>query len=117
MSRQSTMFSNSKVMVSELGHTMLVLFMSRFMNIYHGKPWTCMVLPLLVQALVQPNLKVNDMFLLKYRDKVMSQFCLYIMTELMKSEDGVIRTVKIRLRNKKAYGLKLPPLEDMEVVV
>ena len=44
MFRQSTIFSNNKVMVSEHGHTMFVLIMSRFMNSYHGKPGTCMVL-------------------------------------------------------------------------
>ena len=67
--------------------------------------------------MVQPNIKVDKKCQLKYKNKVMGHYCLYNMTEFIKSNDGVVRTVKIMLGNKKALGMKLLPCEEMEVYV
>ena len=64
---------------------------------------------------VQPNLTVDPVCLLKYKDKVKSHICVRIMTKVIKWEDGMVWIVKITFRKKKAHGLKLLPREDMEV--
>ena len=67
--------------------------------------------------MVQPNIKVDKMCQLKYKNKVMSHNYPCNVTEFNKSKDGVFRTVKIMLGNKKALGMKLLPCEEMEVDV
>ena len=64
MVRQTSMFSNNKVIVSEHGHTMLVLFMFRFMNSYHGKLRTCMVLPWTYSSPIYSFMIIDFMHLL-----------------------------------------------------
>ena len=69
MFRQSSIFSNSKVMVSEHGHTMFALFMSRFMNSHtmenHGHAWYYHGL---VQALYSITRYMDNDYIISYLD-------------------------------------------------
>ena len=56
----------------------------------------------LAVAKMQDNLKVGDICLLNYKDKVSSHFHLYIVTEAKSSKDMVVRTVQVALWNRRA---------------
>ena len=48
------------------------------------------------------NLEPGDMCQLRYKTKVSSYYRLYVVKSVTKSEDGLVRTVRIALRNRRS---------------
>ena len=65
----------------------------------------------------QVNLKVGDVCLLNYKTKVSSHCRLCIILEANPSEDGVVHTVQVALRNRRAESRRFLPREELDVGV
>ena len=63
-----------------------------------------------------PNLEVGDVCQLQYKTKVTKYYRLCIVLEVKTSEDGVVRTVTVGLRNRRG-GKRSLPQEKLEVRV
>ena len=68
-------------------------------------------------AKTQDDLKVGDICLLNYKDKVSSHFYLCIITEVKASEDAVVPTVQVALRNRRAKSGRFLPREELNIGV
>ena len=68
-------------------------------------------------AKMQDDLKVGDIYLLNYKDKVSSHFCLCIIIEAKPSEDALVCTVQVALRNRRAKSGCFLPREKLNVGV
>ena len=65
----------------------------------------------------QGDLKVGDVCLLNYKDKVSLHFHLCIVLEANPSEDGVVHTVCMALRNHQAKSGRFLPREELDIGV
>ena len=55
--------------------------------------------------------------MINYKTKIKSYYRLCVIMKAEASQDGVVRTVTVSLRNMRAVGLKLLPNEEFEVRV
>ena len=69
------------------------------------------------QAKEKEDLKVGDICLLQYKDKVSAHYRLCMVVDTIKSDDGVVRTVKVSLRNRRAKKNRDLPAEEIEVAI
>ena len=60
---------------------------------------------------------MDDFFILKFKDKVSSHSNVMYNHRGIESEEGIMRTFRITLRNKKAKGIKLVLKEEVEIAV
>ena len=65
----------------------------------------------------QVDLKVRDVCLLNYKTKVTLHFRLCVVLEANPSEDRVVRTVRVALRNRWAKSGRFLPREELDVGV
>ena len=66
---------------------------------------------------MQDDLKVGDICLLNYKDKVSSHFRLCIVIEAKLSKDEVVRTVQVVLQNRRAKSGQFLPREELDIGV
>ena len=85
--------------------------------------WKCQGFPHLLpyytkaSAKRHPNLEVGDVCQIQYKTKVTKHYRLCIVLEAKTSEDGIVRTVVVGLRNRRGKVMKSLPQERIEVGV
>ena len=62
------------------------------------------------------NLRIGDVCLIKYETKVAATYRLCKIVKLAPSEDGVVRTVEVKLSNKKLTKKGLP-IKNLETAI